>query len=216
MSIKIIIIGGRGTALNIAEQIIDAKENFSEKYELLGFANDVLTDNDLNNIPVVCKIEEINNYYKFNDVKFIFALYKPEKMKERSQLLMRLAIPCEKQISFRHPNSYISPSCTMGFGNVILSGTHIHNTVRIGNNNIINSSVVIEHDVKILNFNFISAHAVIGSNTSIKSGCFIGLNSSVRENVSIADFTFIGMGSTILKNIENSSSIWYGNPGRER
>lgn len=211
---KIIIIGGEGTALNIAEAITDAVKNYNYSAELLGFANDYSEKGPIGCFPIISKITEIDRYFRFNDVKFIFALYKPGLMNERTKLLQRLMLPTESQINFFHPSSYISSSADFGFGNVILQNCTIQNNVFFGNNNILSSNTVIEHDTKIGNNNFIAAGVVAGSNVNICDQCFIGLNSSIREQVQVSSNTFIGMGTLLLKNT-NKNETWYGVPARK-
>ena len=211
---KIIIIGGEGTALNIAEAITDAVKNFNYSAELLGFANDCPEKGSIGCFPIISKISEIEKFFKYNDVKFIFALYKPGIMNERTKLLQRLMLPSSSQINFVHPSSYVSSSVKFGIGNVILQNCTIQNNVTFGNHNILSSNIVIEHDTKIRNNNFIAAGVISGSNVQIYDQCFIGLNSLIREHIQIDSNTFIGMGSLLLKNT-NKNETWYGVPARK-
>lgn len=211
---KIIIIGGTGTALNIAEGIKDAIINFKYPAEIIGFANDMDYD-DIGGFPIISKIKNISNFFVYDDVKFIYALYKPEVMSERSLLLQNLNIPKTKFTNFIHPSSYISSSLVIGNGNVVLQNCTIQNKCKIGNNNIISSNVVVEHDSCIGNSNFIAAGVVIGSNVQIESSNFIGLNSSIRENIVIKNNSFLGMGSVLVNNT-NENEVLYGVPAKKR
>ena len=212
---KIIIIGGEGTAVNIAEALSDAINNYHYDAEFLGFANDNIEKEYINGIPICTKITEINKYYQYNDVKFIYALYKPGFMRERAALLKKLAIPYDSMINFIHPLSYVSSSIKLGKGNVILANSTIQNNVILGMNNIINSNVAIEHETNLGNSNFVSAGVVLGSKVHLSNECFIGLNSSVRENVIIEDNVFIGMNSLLLSDCKENE-IWYGVPAKRR
>lgn len=212
---KIIVIGGEGTAVNIAEALKDAIDNYAYKAELLGFANDFVEKKEIANIPIYTKIKDIQKLYKHKDLKFIYALYRPDVMNERAEILKSLMIPESSLINFIHPLSYVSASAKLGIGNVILPNCTIQNSVKIGNCNIINSNVVVEHDTTIGNSNFIAASCVLGAHVNVSNNCFIGLGTSIREDVGIEDNVFIGMNSLILKNC-NKDETWYGIPAQRK
>ncbi|MEW5943865.1 MAG: NeuD/PglB/VioB family sugar acetyltransferase [Pseudomonadota bacterium] len=211
---KVIIIGGKGTAINIAEQIVNATETYNAKIEFLGFAiDDESLGRSINGYPVLCKTTELGRKYSQLDVKFIFALYKPQEMKKRVALLKSYGIDEKRFASFIHPSAYIGKSARLGVGNVVLSHTSIQSNVRIGNFNIINSGVAIEHDSSMKDCNFIAAGVCVGANVRINDGAFIGLNSTVREDVNIGDFAFVGMGSNVLRDVHAETTV-FGNPAR--
>jgi sugar O-acyltransferase (sialic acid O-acetyltransferase NeuD family) len=211
---KIIVIGGVGTAVNIAEQIIDAEKRYNSGNELLGFAvDDPAPGENINGYPVLCKPKEINRKFNQKDIRFIYSLYKPEVMEERIMLREGLAIPMNRYATFIHPSVFIAQSVKVGTGNVILSNSTIQQNVCIGNFNILNSNVVVEHETSIGDSNFISASVCIGSKVKIGKGNFIGLNSTLREESELADYIYIGMGSNVLKKY-SLPGIYYGNPCR--
>lgn len=215
---KIIVIGGKGTASNIAYQINDARNNYNSKDELLGISiDDETLGSEINGIPILCKTNEISEKYnKFKDVKYIFALYKSTCMKERVALLNSYKIDINKFCNFIHPSAvYLGNEDYIGLGNVIFSQCTIHQNVKMGNFNIINSNVVIEHDTIISDCNFVAASCCLGSNIKMGTGNFIGLNSTIRENVVLNDYSFVGMGSNVLDDIE-LESVYYGNPAKKR
>lgn len=212
---KVIIIGGEGTATNIAEAIIDANQNYDYPLTFIGFANDKINVTKINGHPIVCKINDLKTFIsKDKDMKIIFALYKPMFIKKRSELLAELNIPFDRFINFIHPLSYISPSTQIGFGNVVLPNCNVLSNTKIENFNIFNCNCTIEHDTKIHSNNFIAAGTTIGASVIIKDFNFIGLNSTIKEDLIIPSNTFIGMGSNVLKSPINSNEIWYGNPAQ--
>ncbi|MEI6221804.1 MAG: sialic acid O-acetyltransferase [bacterium] len=211
---KVIIIGGKGTAINIAEQIIDAHKNYGVPIEFIGWANDDETIDNIINYPIVCRTDELNEKYnKYSDVKVIYSLYKPKIMKERCTLLKKLNIDRNKFTKFIHPTSFISPSAIIGLGSVILANSSILSDVTIGNYSIINTNVVVEHETKIDECVFIAASACIGSCVTVKKGTFIGLNSAIKENCTIEQYSVIGMGSNVVKSIKKNTTV-IGNPAK--
>lgn len=211
---KIIVIGGKGTAVCIGEQIVHAQKNFSAPVEFLGWAIDDPTLGDsINGYPVLCKTRELVTRFPQPDVKFIFALYKPDKMRERVQLLKQLELEPSRMATFVHPLAVVLASARIGSGTVVLSHTTIHSNVTIGACAILCPHVTLEHDTQLGDCNFVAAGACIGSHVRIGNGTFVGLNSTVREGVTLGDFAFVGMGANVLQSVK-ADELVYGNPAR--
>lgn len=201
---KIAVIGGTGTALNILYQLKDAIRNYGYPAELEGAIFDYpekFTQGD--EFKIIGSTNDIQGLIKETDLKFIFCMFRMDKMKERFDLLNSYRIPVDRIAGFTHPLAYVASDIQCGSGNIILSNSTIQSGVKLGNNNIINSNVTIEHETVLGNGNFVSANACIGAKVTVGSHCFIGLNSSIRENVRISDSVLIGMHSLVLKDIAN-------------
>ena len=212
---KVVIIGGKGTAVVIAEQIFDSSQRFGTEIEVLGFAfDDPAYKNGINGWPVLCGTKEA--YAKFKDepdVFFVFALYRSDILKERIALRDSLNIPKERFLSFIHPSAYVARSAKLGKGCIILANCAINNNVSMGDFNTMNTNSLIGHDTVIGNNNFIAAHTCIGSGLQIGNGNFSGLNCSIRNFVKMGDYNLIGMASNVIKDVENNT-ILVGNPAK--
>lgn len=200
---KIIIIGGKGAAVVLADQILHAIQNYGAPYELLGYSIDDKTLGDnINGFPILCDVKSLNNNFgQFEDVKYFYALYKPSCMEERVVLLKNLNLPITKFTNFIHPSAYIAPSSIIGIGNVICSNVTVNSNARIGNFNTFNGNVLWGHDSKLGDYNILAGNATISSEIKIGDGNFIGLNSTIRDRVSIGDYNIIGMASSVLKDV---------------
>jgi len=213
---RVVIFGGKGTAVNIAEQIENARLQFDYPMIVSGFAiDDPSLGSDIAGFPVLCGVREAWEKYRHTDTEFIFALYRPDVMAERLALLRELAIPAERYANFIHPTAYLSPSATLGHGNVVLSQSCLHHRVSMGNFNIVNSNVVIEHESTLHDGAFVAASACIGARVRVGTGVFIGLNSTIREDVAIADYAFIGMASGVVRPVAEGAVV-YGVPARPK
>lgn len=211
---KIIIIGGKGSAVVIAEQIFDAQIK-DGSVEFLGFAfDDIQYGAEINGFPILAKTYEVyEKYKKYNDVKFIYQLYRPDLMRERIELLESYKIPLSRYATFIHPSCVISRSANIGFGCSILANSVVNAGAVIGNHNTLQSNVLIGHDTELGDYNFIAAHNVVGSNISVGQGNFVGLNSSFNNYINIGNYCFIGMASNVLKSIDSNTKV-YGNPAK--
>lgn len=212
---KIIIIGGKGAAVVLADQILHAIKNYNAHYEVLGFSiDDPALGNEINGLPILCKINELTNKFgNKKDVKYFFALYKPTVMLERVELFKGLELPHEKFINFIHPSAFIAPSVKMGIGNVVCSNVTVNSNASFGDFNTLNGNILFGHDSSIGSYNIIAGSATVSSEISIGDGNFIGLNSTIRDRVTIGDFNIIGMASTVLHDIDSNRTV-VGSPAK--
>jgi len=211
---KIIIIGGKGSAVVVAEQIYDAQKKGAET-ALLGFAfDDESFGSEIAGFPIVSKTHEVYEKYKDDeDVKFIYQLYRPDLMKERIDLLLSYHIPLNRFATFIHPSVVISESAKIGFGTAIMANCVINSNAVIANHCTIHSNSLVGHDTQLGDYNFVAAHNVIGSNNVIGNANFLGLNSTYNNYIKIGDFCFVGMASNVIKSIESHTKV-YGNPAK--
>lgn len=209
---RVVILGGKGTAVNIAEQIDNAYRQHQYPMTVEGFAiDDPALGDRIAGFPVVCGLHEAWLKYRDSQVRFVFALYRPDVMEQRVSLLRQMGIPTDRFANFIHPTAYRSDSSIFGYGNVVLSHATLQHGVRLGDHNIINSNVVIEHESTLSNSIFIAAAACIGARVTIGDGAFVGLSATVREDVSIGAYSFIGMASTVLNDVA-PRCVAYGCP----
>lgn len=211
---KVIIFGGKGTAINIAEQIENARTSHGYPMRVMGFAiDDPSLGKKIAGFPVLTSVFEAWEKYRNTDIQFIFALFRPDVMVERLILLEKLGIPKNRFSNFIHPLAYISNTINLGNGNVVMAHASIQNHATLGNFNIVNSNVVVEHDAILHDGVFLAANSCIGARVEIGRGVFVGLNATIREDVKISDNAFIGMGSCVLQSVADGVTV-YGVPAR--
>jgi len=212
---KIIIIGGKGAAVNLGDHIIHSINHYSAKYELLGYCiDDEKLGTHINGIPILCKLNELTaRYNKFSDVKYFFALYKPSCMNERVTLFQSLKLPMEKFTNFIHPSVYIAPSSIIGTGNVFCANVVVNSNAIIGNFNTLNGNSLFGHNSQIGNHNIMAAGSIVSSEVKIGNGNFFGINATIRDRCQIGNFNIIGMSSTVLHDV-NSNKTLVGSPAK--
>lgn len=213
---KIIIIGGAGTACVVAEQIIDANNRFGLQDELIGFAFNDDTKTEIMGLPVLSRnyFELAEKYEKYNDVRFLYLLYRSDKIKARADFRDTFCIPLEKYYNFIHPLAFVAESVEMGFGNIVLSSSAINSNVVMGNFNTLLASTLVAHDTILGNSNFLAAHTCLGSGIAIGDNNFFGINCTVRNKTIIGNNNLIGQASNVLKHIEDNAVV-YGNPAKQ-
>lgn len=211
---KVIVIGGKGSAVVVGEQIYDAQQR-TNNLEFLGFAfDDESFGCEINGFPILSKTTEVyKKYSQYRDVKFIFQLYRPDIMSERINLLNSYEIPLDRYYTFIHPSSIVSRSAKIGRGTAIMANCIINSNAVVGNHCTIHSNSLIGHDTKLGDNNFIAAHTVMGSNNIVGNANFIGLNSTFNNYISIGDNCFVGMASNVIKSLQTGLKV-YGNPAK--
>ena len=212
---KIIVIGGRGTGLLIGEQIYDAQMR-GAKVEFLGFAFDDPTFGEtINDFPLLCGTREVfNKFGQYEDIKFIFQMWRSDVIEERIKWRDWYGIPEERYATFVHPTATVLRSAKLGHGTVVLANSVINSNVVIGNHVTINSGTLIGHDTIVGDNCFFAAHCAIGSNVLIGEGSFFALQSSVKNYTQNGSYIYVGMGSNVIKSVPDRAMV-YGNPAKQ-
>lgn len=214
MKNKIIIIGGKGTAVVVAEQIIDAIERFGYNAEILGFAFDDPTMDRVMEYPILCHSYEVKEKYAhLDDVKFLYLLYRSDLIKVRSELRDSFNIPKEKYLNFIHPAAYVARSVKMGYGNIVLANCAFNSNAQLGSFNTFNVACLVGHDTVIGDSNFCAAHTCIGSGLSIGNMNFFGINCCIKNKVVMGNCNLIGQCANVVKNVDNDL-VLVGNPAK--
>jgi sugar O-acyltransferase (sialic acid O-acetyltransferase NeuD family) len=208
----VVIIGGKGTAINVAEQIDDARHRFGFPLRVVGFAiDDPALGPSINGFPIVCGTRDVRGHLRETDSKILFALYRPDVMKERVALLDSYGLPAERFTTFVHPLAYVARSATISEGSIVFASSSVMKGVAIERHCIVNCHVTIEHDARIGANSFLAAGACIGANVELGRGVFVGLNATLRENVKVGSYGFVGMSSAVLGDVDEGARV-YGNP----
>lgn len=213
---KIVLIGGKGSCVDIAEEIEDARLRYGMQYEVLGFAfDDPDYANGINSWPVLCGTKDAWDKYKDDrDVYFIFGMFRYDIARERFALRDSYGIPVERYFTFVHPSAYVSSSAILGTGTIVLSHATIKNNVVMGTRNFVNSGVNIGHDTRVGDDNFFAAHSCLGSSITVGDRNFFGLNCSVRTPAVIGNYNRIGMCANVLNDISDDN-VMIGNPAHK-
>lgn len=211
----VLIIGGKGTAINVAEQIEDARHRFAYPLRVVGFAiDDPALGRSINGFPIVCGTREVREHLRGTSTKILFALYRPDVMKERCALLESYDLPADRFATFVHPHAYVSRSATISPGSIVFAFSSVMKGVTVGRDCVVNSHVTIEHDTKVGANSFLAAGACIGAHVELGRGVFVGFNATLRENVRVGSYGFVGMCAAVLADVEEGTRV-YGNPAGE-
>ena len=207
----IILIGGGGhckSCIDVIEQennftiagIVDVKEKVGQ--QILGYPI-IGEDNDL---------KELVNQYDY----FLITLGQIKSAKLRISLFNKIKGYGAKLPIIISPLAYVSKHAIIGEGSIIMHGAIINASSSIGSNCIINTKSLIEHDVSVDDHCHISTGSIINGNCKIEIGVFIGSNSIVNQGISIVRNGIIGSGTVVNQDINNTDSMWVGNPAKKK
>lgn len=206
---KVVIIGGKGLAVVIAEHISEAADKFGMDIKILGFAfDDPAYAEGINGWPVLCGTREAYpKYGNDQDVYFIFTMWRPDLMRERCELRDSYGIPEDRFFTFVHPTASVCKSVKLSPGVIVSAGSVVQSNAEIGAHCVIDSNSAVGHDCKIGKNNYIGSCSCIGASTEIGECNFIGLNSTCKPGIKIGNHNIISMCSAVLKDVEDDKVI---------
>lgn len=207
---KVLILGGKGTASVIANNIIHANNLGYDEYEFVGFVND--HEKEIEGYPVIGTFGDVPKLVK-EGYYFINTVYKMGGQDERIDKFESLNIPDENLCTFIHPLAYVAPSVTLGPGCVVLANSSISPMTRMGKCCLVLNNVNIGHDNIIGDYVKFTANSSIGGDLEVGKGAWFGLNCTVRGKLKIGEKAVIGIGAVVTKNV-GDNEIWVGNPAK--
>lgn len=212
--IDIVIIGGGGNSVEIAEAIEACNEE-EKRYNMLGFLDDnrEIWGSSIIDYKVLGPLQQAKG---FNiNTKFINGIGNYVSFRKRKEIFESIGLPLDRFISIIHPDACVSKRATIGFGGVIFQNCTIGIDVHIGNHVIILPNSAIQHSSYIGDFSCVSAGVIVSGNVNIKDSCYIGAGAVIRDGVTIGENTLIGIGSVVVKNID-ANKVAMGVPAREK
>jgi len=210
---KVIIFGGTGDPITIANAITDATIRGYAEWKVMGLLNDSLKIGA--NLEGYEILGDLNDTQKFIELGYYFinAILRIDGNPYRIKKIEELSIPLDRMVTFIHPTAYVSPGVQFGPGCAVMPNACINSGTIFGKGCLILQGATVGHNCTLSDYCHISAQACLGAELKIGRGVHFGMNSCVRENITIGDFSTIGMGSVLLKDI-GVAEIWAGSPAR--
>ncbi|HTF20620.1 MAG TPA: acetyltransferase [Chryseolinea sp.] len=112
-----------------------------------------------------------------------------------------------------HHSVLLSPSATVGVGNMILHGAIIQALARLGNHTIVNTGAQIDHDCVISDFVHVAPRAVLCGSVSVGEGTLIGAGATVTPGIKVGRWALVGAGAVVIEDVPDHAVV-VGNPGR--
>jgi acetyltransferase EpsM len=113
---------------------------------------------------------------------------------------MRIAQSLGASLAFPviiHPAAWVSPSCRIGEGTVVLAGSVVGADSVLGAHCIVNTHSSVDHDCVLGDFVHVCPGATVAGHVTIGSGTWIGAGATVVDHVDIADHAFVRAASLV-------------------
>ncbi|MFQ5786547.1 MAG: sugar O-acyltransferase, partial [Thermodesulfobacteriota bacterium] len=143
--IDVVIIGGGGNSIEIAEAIEACNEK-ERKHNILGFLDDnkEIWGSSITGYKVLGPLQKAKVFN--GKTKFINGIGNYVSFRKRKYIFENIGLSLERFISIIHPSAYVSERATIGLGVVIFQNCTIGIDVHIGNHVIILPNSTIQHN----------------------------------------------------------------------
>ena len=209
---KKIIIFGRGRHAKVVLDCIKLIKN----YKAIGFISDKDHSSSFSKqIKYLGPIKDLNKIVKNNNSKNLFGIIGvgDNIMRKKISLKVKKINKKFKWANVIHPSAVISPSATIGFGNIILAGSIICAETKIYNHVSINTGSYIDHNNTFYNFSSTGPGVATGGNVKVGEQSFLGIGCAIKNKIFIGDNTIIGGQAFVCKNCK-PNSLYYGVPAK--
>lgn len=195
----IVLIGGGGHTLSVADSIINGKN-----YEIVGYT-------DVSDTHILLRYlgtdDILENVFKKGVVNAAITVGYLGKNNIRDRLYNMT-----KKAGFRlpkiiDPSAVVSSSADIGEGVFIGKNAVVNAGAKIGKMCIINTGAIIEHNNRIGEYSHIAVGATLCGDVCVGEHTLIGANSTIIQEVNIGMNTIIGAGSVVVGNVPENSRV---------
>ncbi|WP_088654228.1 acetyltransferase [Geofilum rhodophaeum] len=111
--------------------------------------------------------------------------------------------------TFIHPSAWVSPSASIGPGNVVGPYANLGPNVRIGAFNFLNARCSLGHDTCLGDFNFIGPNVSLSGFTRVGSDNLFGINSATLPHSEIGDRNQIAAGMVLDRKVKDDTVVFF-------
>ena len=199
--IRLIMIGGGGHALSIADSLDPAGVRIE------GCVNEV-NDLTLPGIPMIGRsLDDIRNP---QDYRYFVAFGDNGNRKRWFELLAARGL---ETINVIDPTALVSANAQIGRGCFIGKYAVVNPGAQVGNGCIINTRAVAEHESRIGDYAQLATGVIVNGKTVVEELAFIGSGTVCNDRVTIGRGAIIGSGTVVIRDIPpNVTAV--GNPAR--
>lgn len=201
---KIVIVGAGGFGREV-KMLIDQINLKEDKYQFLGYYDDVLLKGTLiNNNKILGSVEDLLSIdYKIN---VAIAIGSPNL---KLQIIEKLINPNIIFPTLIHPSTIIgSDSVNIGKGCIICAGTIITCNIEIKDFVILNLMCSVGHDTIIKSYSSFMPSVNISGEVVIHEEVYVGTGAKIINQLEIGKKTIVGAGAVVSKSLpENCTAV---------
>ena len=206
MQKKVIVIGSGGHSAEIDDYFQYAKKKMPDfDLALHGYIDDN-PDSYKNYDFTAPFLGDIQSHNIQDECFYIMGI---ANLAYRKTIIEKFLLQGANFINFIHPDTYISPSSTIGKGVIIAPGVNIGPKVTVGDFTLINARSSIGHDSKVGMYNFICPNVCFSGFTVVGEENLFGINSATIPGIVIGSRNKIAAGMTLDKNVGDDEVVFY-------
>lgn len=179
----------------------------SQEYNILAFVDDYKYNQSINGIPILSR----NEVSKSHPIVIALGNDDINKIEIKKQLCRTLENPI---INIFDKSCIISPSLSIGKGNIFHPGTIIMNSCIFKNYIIVSTGASVDHNNTIEDYVNICPGVITAGNVHIKEGAFLGTGCIILPNITIGEYAIVGAGAVVIKDVKPHTTV-IGIPAKE-
>jgi sugar O-acyltransferase (sialic acid O-acetyltransferase NeuD family) len=113
-----------------------------------------------------------------------------------------------------HASSFLSPTASLGHGNLVAAGVIINTFAKVANHCILNTRVVVDYEAELADFVQIGAGAVVSAGVKIGESAFVGAGVTVVAGINIGKNARVGAGSLVMQDVGEGETV-FGVPAQK-
>lgn len=195
----IVLIGGGGHALSVADAIISGKN-----YKIVGYTDESDTHIPLRYLGTDDILESLFEKGLINAAITVGFLGKGSIRDKLCHKVEQVGFHLPKIID---PSAVVSGSADFGEGVFIGKQAVVNAGAKIGKMSIINTGAIIEHNNWVGEYCHVAVGAVLCGSVHVGAHTFIGANATIIQGVQIGMNVIIGAGSIVIGDVPDNSQI---------
>ncbi len=206
MKNKILLYGGKSTALIVYQMLKEKKKNvayiFDEYLDKDHFEHKAKFSNNK---------KDLNLFIRNSKFFFVcIGMYDGKLRCYISELLKKKGL---KSLSIISKDAVIYDKSLIKEGFLAMPNSVVHRKSSIGKNCYLNVNSIVDHECKIGNGVHIMGSAYIAGRVTIEDYASIGANSTILPDINIGEGAIVGAGAVVTKNVKPYDVV-AGNPAR--
>lgn len=206
MTTPLVIVGAGGFGRGVHD-VIDAVNQISPRWEVLGYLDDGPSARaselaSSRGTPVLGPVRLISDLA--SDTHTVIAISNPETRERIDQLVKARGLVCPV---LTHPDASTGHNVTLGPGTVLCAGARVASNVRTGRHVHMNLNATAGHDARMADYTSLFPQAALSGNSALDVGSTLGSHAVVLPDVSVGPGAYVGAGAVVTRDVPGGTVV---------